>query len=234
MAQASVLFPTPTERAVSTDSEHSETVAVVRHLSHELRQPLSTIETSAYYLKLILGNENPRVDKQLDRIDQMVHQMNNILSDVVYYLQSATPRPQWVDLTEMIDDAMLASSVQQAVEVDWTDTSDVPLVYLDPAHAQHMMRVLFETLRQVARTGEPILVSIYRLGEMATLELSCMAEPKILERAGDLFEPFTPHLPAGCGLALASVKRIAEAHQGTASIATSQDTLKIEIQLPTC
>ena len=46
-------------------------------LAHDLRQPLSVIETLAYYLEITSGDE--RVCAHLQRIQAMVSQANSIL-----------------------------------------------------------------------------------------------------------------------------------------------------------
>jgi signal transduction histidine kinase len=231
MAQAAELYRTREVDCRPTE-QPPELNAVVRHLSHELRQPLSTIDTAAYYLQLILSGADPRADQQLERIQQMVHQMSWILSDGVHFLQAAAPRPAWIDLCEMITDHLTAQAVEQNVELDWTDCCSTPLVLMDPGQGQHLVRTVLNLFRQVARTEEPVYVSLYRDGTLATLECSCEAGEALLAHASELFEPFTPHLPPGSGLALASVKRIAEAHSGSASIEGADGVLKLEVRLP--
>jgi len=234
MPESSLLYaPTP-----STPYEMNgagETGEVVRHLTHELRQPLSTLETSAYYLKLILAGKDSRVDSHLEKMQQLVQNMSWILSDAVHYVQAARPNPQCVDLTELISEA-LANQPQagQPVELDWTESSDAPLVQMDPGQAQHMVRVLLSVFRQIARKDQPVYLSFYRSGEQAVLECSSVASPELCERCEDLLLPFTPHLSAGAGLALASVQRIAEAHSGSVQIRASRGILALEISLPTC
>jgi hypothetical protein len=51
----------------------------IRTLAHELRQPLSTIESIAYYLTLILP-EDEKVREQLERIQMLVEQSNWMLN----------------------------------------------------------------------------------------------------------------------------------------------------------
>ncbi len=49
-------------------------------LIHDLRQPLSTIETCTFLLRMMLeGNEDPRVLENLDRIERQVAEAHRIL-----------------------------------------------------------------------------------------------------------------------------------------------------------
>lgn len=50
----------------------------IGELAHELRQPLSTIESLAYYLELTSESDHTR--RQLERIRLMVDRANQILS----------------------------------------------------------------------------------------------------------------------------------------------------------
>ena len=47
---------------------------------HDLRQPLSNIETIAYYLSLVLPKHDPKIQEQLERIRELVQETNEILS----------------------------------------------------------------------------------------------------------------------------------------------------------
>ena len=50
-------------------------------LAHELRQPLSSIESIAYHLSLVLPQADEKVQGSLERIRQLVEQSNEILTD---------------------------------------------------------------------------------------------------------------------------------------------------------
>jgi hypothetical protein len=51
---------------VSVAQSHSEDILV--DFAHQLRQPLTTLETLAFYLDLIAAPNNPRAHKQLRKI----------------------------------------------------------------------------------------------------------------------------------------------------------------------
>jgi signal transduction histidine kinase len=233
MTESSLLYVPTSSTSCNLDAP-VETGEIVRHLTHELRQPLSTLEASAYYLKLILSGEDARVDQQLEKIQQVVQSMSWILADAVHYLHAATPHPQWVDLTELISEALANQSSTSQIELDWTESSDAPLVEMDPGQAQHMVRVLISVFRQIAGKDHPIYMSLYRDGEQAVLQCSSNAPELLCERCEDLLLPFTPHLPAGAGLALASVQKIAEMHGGRVMIRGSRGVLTLEVFLPAC
>ena len=50
---------------------------------HDLRQPLSNIETIAYYLTLVLPKGDEKIQAHLERIRELVQQSSDILSNSV-------------------------------------------------------------------------------------------------------------------------------------------------------
>ena len=53
---------------------------LLRFIAHELRQPLSTIESIAYYLGLILPRDNEKIQDQLTRLQELIEQSNWIIT----------------------------------------------------------------------------------------------------------------------------------------------------------
>jgi signal transduction histidine kinase len=47
---------------------------------HDLRQPLSSIETIAFYLSMVLPPGDAKIQEQLARIRELVQESNEILS----------------------------------------------------------------------------------------------------------------------------------------------------------
>ena len=74
---------------------------LIRTLSHELRQPLSTIESIAYYLTLILP-EDEKTREQLDRIQMLVEQSNWMLSSAQLLSDSVSSMREPIDLRGMV------------------------------------------------------------------------------------------------------------------------------------
>src|SRR5260370_6863686 len=68
-----------------------EDSAVVRHLAHELRQPLSTIESTAYYLGIILPPGEVRARKQVDKLPCLVPPTNHLISHPPFLFAPACP-----------------------------------------------------------------------------------------------------------------------------------------------
>jgi signal transduction histidine kinase len=60
-----------------------ETELILKNLVHDLRQPLSTIETSAYYLNLLLSDAPARAHEQLRSIEHQVDRAAALLSEAV-------------------------------------------------------------------------------------------------------------------------------------------------------
>ncbi len=218
--------------ASPASQETNETGDVVRQLTHELRQPLSTIETAAYYLEMVLGKADERVFRQVEKIQQMVEQMNWMLSDAVHYLQASVPHPHQMDLAEIIGEILAGYESKEAATVSWSATSVAPLVYMDPSQALHLVRSVLVVFRQMADSEQPVLITLVPEGPSTVFTCACAVRAEVLDRSPELFAPFySPH-SSGSGLALAGVRRIVEVHGGVFRLSREGTRLTLEVRLP--
>ena len=210
-----------------------ETKAVVLHLAHELRQPLSTIETTAYYLRILLSQQNEKAQQQLEKMQQVVHQANWILSDAVHFLQAAPPHPQLVDLDELVSESVSETARGEPAWVQVHLAPQPTLVRLDLEQAHHLLRNVLLFFRRFCQPEPEVELRTSVAAGTVSLELSCPALALHHRDLDSMFEPFSSHLPAGSGLALASVRRIAEAHGGAAGFQPAADgTWKLIVSFP--
>lgn len=75
---------------------------VLRTMAHELRQPLSTIESIAYYLTLVLPDGDQKVHEQLERIQLLVEQSNWIVTSAQQLADALRVAPKPVQIDELV------------------------------------------------------------------------------------------------------------------------------------
>jgi signal transduction histidine kinase len=194
----------------------------VRHLAHELRQPLSTIESIAYYLEIVLPQSEGKARRQVEKLQQVVQQAGWVLSDAVHFLQASPVSPQVIDFGEFLSEALGDSGLLDHNSVRVSMADEPTLVQADPAQIWHLLRNLLFFFRQVSKPDPLVLIETCR--REGSIEVSFEAKVPDCTEAdiAAMFEPFTSHLPAGSGLALASVRRIVDAHGGTLTLESGE------------
>jgi signal transduction histidine kinase len=210
MSQAAVAVEAPTSPQNFTASV--ETVDLVRNIAHELRQPLSTIESIAYYLDLVLPREDGKIREQLAKLQQLVNQSNWIVSNAIYLTQPAAPVLQSLDLREIVSICATeyASGGDAKIEVD--SAVPLPLLLLDAAQIQHLLRNLLQFFRGAADTDRPIAVSTSTTEGEVVLRVSARVKECERYELNTILESFASGKATGFALSLASVRRIVEAH----------------------
>jgi K+-sensing histidine kinase KdpD len=203
-------------------SEHSQE-NVMRTIAHEIRQPLGTIESIAYYLSMTLPQADGKHREQLTRIQQLVEQSNWILSNGLGFLDARAAAPETIDLEELITHVISARPVSLDPPVECDFAHALPLVQLDPGFGRAMIENLLGLFRQLATETHRVCIRTRVLENGVELEVSSAA-PGYRSIAS---------LPPGSALSLDSARRIAVLHGGSCTHAIDPASgIRVRVMLP--
>jgi two-component system OmpR family sensor kinase len=178
-------------------------------IAHELRQPLSTIESIAYYLGLVLPPGDDRARQQVARLQQLVEQSNWILTCGLQMADQTPLAPEPLDLEELITQTISARTTRGDPQPRLELSGALPLVRLDPGRGRALIENLLALFLQVGSGIHSV-----RLRTSATeaggvlLEISTAAPGYHSETA----------LGPGSALGLECARRIVDAHGGSLAV----------------
>lgn len=191
---------------------------LIRHLTHELRQPLSAMESIAFYLQMTLPSGNSEVNAQVERLQQQVDNANWILTDCLHRLQLAPANPEPVDIPELINEVLAEPWPSDGLDAYADFAEDLPPATVDPEQFRHVLRAVLQFFRQSMETSHEVEFAGDVLGNRWRLEIRGDASAVALE---------------GVPASLASTVRILESNAGTFS--ADRDTrnwLRLTLTLP--
>jgi signal transduction histidine kinase len=209
---------TPVTESASQLSQEN----VLHAIAHEIRQPLSTIESIAYYLSLSLPVDDKHRE-QLARVQQLVEQSSWILSSGLGLADSRPAEPETVDLEELIKRSISArpASIDPRVKCDFA--ASLPLVQLDPVYGRALVENVLGLFRQLATEAHPVRLRTSAFANGVAMELSTSVPG--YRSIGSL--------PPGSALCLDCARRIAAMHGG--SLIHSIDPaigIRVRVMLP--
>lgn len=181
-------------------------------IAHELRQPLGTIESIAYYLGLVLPPGDDRARQQVVRLQQLVEQSNWILACGLQMADPTPLAPEPLDLEELITQTISARTSRGDPQPRLELSGALPLVRLDPGRGRALIENLLPLFLQVASEAHPVWlrtsVKDTDGGGGLLLEISTAAPGYRSEAA----------LGPGSALGLECARRIVEAHGGSLAV----------------
>ena len=189
-------------------------------IAHELRQPLSAIESIAYYLSLALPRDSRPARKQARRLQHLVEQSNWILTSALQLADNAPLAPQPLNLEELIIQAVNARAALGDPRMHLELAGGLPLVNLDPGRGRTFLENLLTLFRQLESDLHPVRVTT-AAGEGGVALGISTSIPGYRSEAS---------LGPGCGLSIQSARRVVERHGGTFNIhvdAASGVSLKV-------
>jgi signal transduction histidine kinase len=176
---------------------------VLRAVAHEIRQPLSTIESIAYYLSLAPPGEETH-SEQLARIQQLVEQSNWILSNAVGLAESRPLAPETIDIHELITQTISGRPASIDPPVESEMSADISLVRLDPGYGRALIENVLGLFRQIATEAYPARLRTAAGGSGIEIDLS----------TGVPGYRSLGSLPPGAALSMDCARRIAALHGG--------------------
>ena len=185
-------------------------------ISHELRNPLGTIDASIYYLKTRLGDADEKVKENIERIKSSVDSSTAIIDSLLNLIRMKEPQLDRLDLVAITDDAIITSRVPAAVNVIRDFPEQEVLVNAD----REQLRMTFKNITKnavEAMDGVGTLRITIRTTAEGHAEVSFAdtgpgIAPENLER---VFQPLFSTKAKGIGFGLSIVRMIIDRHGGT-------------------
>jgi two-component system, NtrC family, sensor histidine kinase HydH len=195
-------------------------------LAHEIRNPLSTIKTSAEMLHKSVDADSAVSHELAGFISSEVDRTNALVTRFLDFARPLQLHLEKTEITEVIDEAV-AEVEKHAPPLDVSIyknySPDIPPFLLD---RQLMERVLYNLLLNAAQASPPrgsVTVKTRQAGdtedgstvEIAVIDRGAGIAPKDRE---SIFNPFFTTKSSGVGLGLAIVSKIVDEHGGQITV----------------
>jgi PAS domain S-box-containing protein len=203
-------------------------------VGHELRNPLGVINNAVYFLKTVMPGADTTVKEYLDIIKSEVNNSERIISDLLDFSRTNTPRTRPVGVRELISGTMERCIVPEGVRVEIEIQDAPPPVMVDPFQTEQVFQNLITNavqampagglLRIAARGVSGSGVRVHRSepgtldpkleADLVEISVSDTGEGISPENMEKLFQPLFTTKARGIGLGLPIAKHFAEANGG--------------------
>lgn len=187
-------------------------------MSHELRNPLSVLRSSAYYLRSRLADADEKVRKHLDIIEQEISNSDKIITDLLDFSRIKPPTLQRTYLNYIVEEALERVEIPPSVKLVRDLAEGLPPIQADAFQLEQVVVNLLTNAVQAMPQGGVLTVRTALREDSLVLEVSdtgCGIDPEHLER---IFEPLFTTKSRGIGLGLTICKTLVENHGGTITV----------------
>ncbi len=189
-------------------------------VSHELRNPLAAIRSSVHLaLKKTEGLE-VGVDRTLERAERNVERCDGIISDLLGFASEPVCRSRQISgdewLGSVLDELTLPEDVRLVQRFNAPDAE----LHVAPERVRRAVINIFDNAMQglselPKESKRQLTVATFVHAETYYIELQDTGPGLDGETIEKVFEPLFSTKAYGCGLGLATVKKIIETHNGT-------------------
>lgn len=185
-------------------------------VAHELRNPLGLIKGSAYFLDMVLTQQDEEMEKSLQILKTGVEKCESIISTLLGFARSEAAFWKQVDVNQAIGDALSSVGEIDRIEVVSHLDPALPRLLADP----NQLGIVFDNIILNACQAMPnggTLTITSSISDQDSIEIhfadtGCGIKK---ENLPNLFEPLFTTKAKGIGLGLALVKTLVERHGGS-------------------
>jgi signal transduction histidine kinase len=214
-------------------------------VSHDLRNPLGVIRSSAYYLETKLGNADGKITKHLKRIEEKVVHCDSIVNELLEYNRSRPPETTMMELNPWIETVLDEVEIPAQVTMVRELSPDISKVPFDKEKLRRVVVNLVENAIQAVdvrqenwneakgpyRPQVKLVTSSVENG--VSIEVEDNGAGMDEETAARAFEPLFTTKARGSGLGLAIVKKIVEEHKGIIELLSKKDRgTSVSVRIP--
>jgi PAS domain S-box-containing protein len=201
-----------------------EKLAVLGQLAggvgHELRNPLSVINSAVYYLKLVQPEASDKIRQYHAMIEQEVHNAEKIINDLLDFARLGSVDRESVNILGLVKRVLECFPAPACVEVSLDLPEGLPKVFADPRQMEQVLGNLVVNAYQAMREGGGLTISAHQQMQMVAIIVKDSGVGISSENMQKLFEPLFTTKAKGIGLGLAVSKKLVEANGGRIEVSS--------------
>jgi signal transduction histidine kinase len=222
------------------DTIQSEKVSAIAQLAsgvgHELRNPLGVIKASAYFLKMMLGEDiDKRVLKHVRLLENAVSDSDRIIAELMEFARPGQPTIIGLNLNQSIKETMESITIPDYIETSYDLSNDLSLINADANQIKQVFSAIITNAIQAMPEQGMLSISTKSAGSCVEVTISDTGFGIKEEDLPHIFEPLFTAKAKGIGLGLALVKKNLAMHDGAISVESQLDqgsTFAIKFPLP--
>jgi signal transduction histidine kinase len=186
---------------------------------HELRQPLSAIQTSVYYLLNAPSPSPEKIAEHLERIEHQVGVADRTIEAISGFAKLTRAELEAVAVEQLLAEALERNPMPSGIEVS-VSAAGLPPILADAGQLHLALANLLRNASEAMAQGGRLSITARREGEcvsIAVADTGTGISPEILVR---IMEPLYTTKAGGLGLGLALACAILERHGSTLCVAS--------------
>jgi two-component system sensor histidine kinase HydH len=198
-------------------------------IGHDLRNPLSVIESSLFILRRRL-QDDPRASKHIEKISHQIDECDAIITHLLEMARNQPPRRERVMAADLLDSAIETARIPDSFTIERQGFADLALWVDGALIKQALVNLLINSVQAQRSHQGNITVRATVEGEDVTLAVADAGPGFDQDTLPLIFEPLVTTKASGTGLGLALVKSVTERHGGHVS-ANNRATGGAEVKL---
>ncbi|MFH1191836.1 MAG: AAA family ATPase [Candidatus Omnitrophota bacterium] len=212
-------------RKTQDDLLIAERLAVLGQLagsvSHEIRNPLNVISSSAYYIKMKLGKMNKKLQEHIERIEFEVKNSTAIIDSLLSLSGMKESNKKRLDLVGLLDEVVNISQIPQTIKIVKKIAENKIFMEADKEQLSMVFHnVIKNAVEAMADKGILTLNIHKQTGKKVEISFMDTGMGIAPENMNKLFKPLFTTKARGIGFGLTICKMIVIKHEGSIDIAS--------------
>ena len=183
-------------------------------ISHELRNPLGVIASSAYYLKTRLKDADEKVREHLNRIQSSVDKATAVIQSLLDLTQMKKSQLARLDLVAFISGAITTAEVPARIKVIRNFPESEVLVNADREQLSMVFRNIIANAVEAMAGRGTLTVAIGTKDGQAEVSFTDTGTGILADNLDKIFQPFFSTKTKGIGFGLPIARMVVERHGG--------------------
>ncbi len=183
-----------------------DVLALLHHFCHELRQPLSELEATAYYLDMVMESADPALRRRMEQMRSLVHQAAWLASDACCFHGVEAETQDAADLNGFVEEVCGRLALHEESAVELHLARPAARVRIARTVVARLLRHVLEFLRDVAQCPAQPTLETRPVEGGAQIEIRCQVSKPAPEMIALLDPPSVSgglrRCAAGLGLGL--------------------------------